>query len=179
MPQLDLLAPFGACALLVTTLERARDMAGKPVRVLAAHQGGNARWGSATKGTHTMSVREYGWGNSEQLARDLHADAGVSPADVDFKQIYDHFTPAVLMSLENYGLCGRGEVHHPSTPALRDYVPYNVAVVAFPDLGDIRIVSNLIEVAREDIPIGMPLRLVWQDQPPGRVLPMFVRSEEV
>lgn len=99
----------GACALLVTTVERARDLPGKGVRVLAAQQGGNAGWGSATMGSHTMPAAEYGWGNGAQLARDLYADAGVSPEDVDFAQIYDHFTPAVLMSLENFGLCGRGE----------------------------------------------------------------------
>lgn len=99
----------GACALLVTTEERARDLRGKPVRVLTAQQGGNANWGSATMGSHTMPAAEYGWGNGEQLARDLYADAGVSPSDVDFAQIYDHFTPAVLMSLENFGLCGRGD----------------------------------------------------------------------
>jgi acetyl-CoA acetyltransferase len=99
----------GACALLVTTVERARDLRGNAVRVLAAQQGGNAGWGAATMGTHTMPAAEYGWGNGEQLARDLYAAAGVAPADMDFAQIYDHFTPAVLMTLENFGLCGRGE----------------------------------------------------------------------
>lgn len=99
----------GACALLVTTEERARDLPGQAVRVLAAQQGGNAGWGAATMGTHTMPAAEYGWGNGEQLARDLFGAAGVAPGEIDFAQIYDHFTPAVLMTLENFGLCGRGE----------------------------------------------------------------------
>lgn len=99
----------GACALIVTTAERARDLPGKAVRVLAAQQGGNAGWGSATMGSHTMPAADYGWGNGAQLSDDLYAGAGVTPAEVDFAQIYDHFTPAVLMSLENFGLCGRGE----------------------------------------------------------------------
>jgi acetyl-CoA acetyltransferase len=99
----------GACALIVTTAERARDLPGKAVRVLAAQQGGNSGWGSATMGSHTMPAADYGWGNGEQLSDDLYAGAGVTPAEVDFAQIYDHFTPAVLMSLENFGLCGRGE----------------------------------------------------------------------
>lgn len=99
----------GACALLVTSAERARDLPCKPVRVMAAQQGGNPGWGSATMGSHTMPAAEYGWGNGEQLSRDLYAGAGLSPSEVDFAQIYDHFTPAVLMSLENFGLCGRGE----------------------------------------------------------------------
>jgi len=99
----------GACALLVTTEERARDLPGHAVRVLAAQQGGNAGWGAATMGTHTMPAAEYGWGNGEQLARDLFGAAGIAPTDIDFAQIYDHFTPAVLMTLENFGRCGRGE----------------------------------------------------------------------
>lgn len=67
-------------------------------------------------------------------------------------------------------------VHHAATPALRAHVPYNIAIVAFPELQDIRIVSNVIDVPREALRIGMPLRLVWQEQAPGRVLPLFARA---
>jgi acetyl-CoA acetyltransferase len=42
-------------------------------------------------------------------ARDLFAAADVSPGDVDVAQLYDAFTPLVLLSLEEYGLCPRGE----------------------------------------------------------------------
>lgn len=68
-------------------------------------------------------------------------------------------------------------VHHAPAPALRDYVPYNIAIVDFPDLIDIRIVSNVIDVPPAELRIGMPLRLVWQEQAPGRVLPLFARGE--
>lgn len=67
-------------------------------------------------------------------------------------------------------------VHHASTPALRGHVPYNIAIVSFPDLVDIRIVSNVLDVAPQDLRIGMPLQLVWQEQAPGRVLPLFVHT---
>jgi acetyl-CoA acetyltransferase len=42
-------------------------------------------------------------------ARDLWRMAGVAPKDVPVAQLYDAFTPLVLLSLEGYGFCGRGE----------------------------------------------------------------------
>lgn len=99
----------GACALIVTTRERARDLPGRPIAVLAALQGGNRGWNAATMGTHNMPVEEYGAGNAGQLAHRLYGMAGVGPQDIDFAQIYDHFSPSVLMTLENFGFCGRGE----------------------------------------------------------------------
>jgi uncharacterized OB-fold protein len=67
-------------------------------------------------------------------------------------------------------------VHHASTPALLGHVPYNIAIVSFPDLVDIRIVSNVLDVEPPDLRIGMPLKLVWQEQAPARVVALFVRE---
>ncbi|MBM4259396.1 MAG: hypothetical protein FJ147_26290 [Deltaproteobacteria bacterium] len=99
----------GACALIVTTLERARALNKKPVRILAASQGGNPGWYDGALGSHNMPIDEYGAGNGKTLARDLFGRAGITPQDVDVLQIYDHFTGLVLMTLENFGFCGRGE----------------------------------------------------------------------
>ena len=35
--------------------------------------------------------------------------AGVTPADVDVALLYDHFSPLVMMQLEDYGFCPIGE----------------------------------------------------------------------
>ena len=35
--------------------------------------------------------------------------AGVTPEDVDVALLYDHFSPLVIMQLEDYGFCGIGE----------------------------------------------------------------------
>ncbi len=99
----------GACALIVTTLERARDLRHKPIRILAAAQGGNAGWGDGALGAHNMPIDEYASGNAASLAQQLYQRAGVTPDDVDVAQIYDHFSGCVLMTLENFGFCGRGE----------------------------------------------------------------------
>ena len=99
----------GACALIVTTQERARDLRKKPIRILAAAQGGNPGWNDGALGSHNMPLDEYGAGNGKTLAKDLFGRAGLTPHDVDVLQIYDHFSGLVLMTLENFGFCGRGE----------------------------------------------------------------------
>jgi acetyl-CoA acetyltransferase len=43
------------------------------------------------------------------VARQLYADAGIRPQDVQTAIIYDHFTPFVLTQLEEFGFCKRGE----------------------------------------------------------------------
>lgn len=98
----------GACAVVVTRMERARDLPRAPVRIVAAAQGTNPGWGTGALGPHNMPVEEYGSGNGTKVARDLYAAAGVGPGDIDVAQIYDHFSGLVLMSLENFGFCDRG-----------------------------------------------------------------------
>ena len=43
------------------------------------------------------------------VARQLYAAAGLSPGDIDLANLYDAFTPNVLMQLESFGFCGKGE----------------------------------------------------------------------
>jgi acetyl-CoA acetyltransferase len=98
----------GACALIVTTLERARDLAQSPARILAAAVGSETGWGAGAFGGHNMSTDIYATGNATPVARELFARAQVGPADVDVAQIYDAFTGMVLLALEDYGFCDRG-----------------------------------------------------------------------
>ena len=99
----------GACAILITTLERARDLKQKPVRILASAQANNVGWGTGALGTHNMPVDEYGGGNGAAVAAAVYEKAGLRASDIDVAQIYDHFSGMVLMSLENYGFCAAGE----------------------------------------------------------------------
>jgi acetyl-CoA acetyltransferase len=43
------------------------------------------------------------------VAQRLYAMAGLRPSDVDVALLYDHFSPMVLMQLEDYGFCEIGE----------------------------------------------------------------------
>ena len=43
------------------------------------------------------------------LAGDLFGRAGITPQDLKVAQVYDHFTPLVLISLEGLGFCKVGE----------------------------------------------------------------------
>ena len=64
-------------------------------------------------------------------------------------------------------------VHHPVAPVLEDAVPYNVAIVAFPVAGTLRLVSTVIDVPPEGLRIGMPLELAWARSRDDRMLPVF------
>ncbi|HEY4331844.1 MAG TPA: hypothetical protein VGM78_04720, partial [Ilumatobacteraceae bacterium] len=43
------------------------------------------------------------------VARQLWEGSGLGAGDIDVAILYDHFTPYVLMQLEEFGFCGRGE----------------------------------------------------------------------
>jgi len=96
----------GACALLVTTLDRARDLRRPPVRVAAAAYRAGPRPGLDV-GDHVLTT-DYTRNFTDLVRDDLFGRAGITPADVDVACIYDCFTSAVLMSLDGLGFCGRG-----------------------------------------------------------------------
>ena len=99
----------GACAVVVTTAERARDLARRPVEVLSSAQGTPKGYAFGPFSNANIADEIYATGGCETMAKRLYARAGVGPADIDVAQIYDHFTGCVLMQLEDYGFCKRGE----------------------------------------------------------------------
>jgi acetyl-CoA acetyltransferase len=98
----------GAVACIVTSLDRARDLARPLVRVVASAHGGHGRWGQAI--TWLNMPDDYFCSSGHRPVADrLFASSGLTPADIDVALLYDHFTPAVLMQLEDYGFCPIGE----------------------------------------------------------------------
>lgn len=98
----------GAVALITTSAERARDLQRPPVYIRATASGGDGRWG---RGIETMGMAEdiFASSGAASVASDLYRRADATPGDVDVALLYDHFAPMVLMQLEDYGFCGRGE----------------------------------------------------------------------
>ncbi|MFH8992008.1 lipid-transfer protein [Streptomyces sp. NPDC017940] len=96
----------GGQALVVTSVERARDLPRPPAVIAAAAQGA----GRAQE-QMTSFYRDDLTGLPETgvVARQLWRAAGLSPREVDVGILYDHFTPFVLMQLEEFGFCGPGE----------------------------------------------------------------------
>jgi len=90
----------GGGAVVITSLERARDLRKDPIRILG--------YGEATTNTSMSQAPLLPTGARESGER-AFAAAGLSPADVDVIEVYDSFTITVLLSLEALGFCAPGE----------------------------------------------------------------------
>jgi 17-hydroxy-3-oxo-4-pregnene-20-carboxyl-CoA lyase len=98
----------GAVAVVVTSADRARGLRQRPAVISAAAQG-------SSPGQFTMTSYyrdELGLPEMGVVARQLWQQAGIGPADVRTAVLYDHFTPYVLLQLEELGFCPRGQARH-------------------------------------------------------------------
>lgn len=98
----------GAVAVITTSIERARDLQQPPVPVVAVAHGGSRDWGRAFT-WYGMPDEYFTSAGNKPIAERLYKQAGVAPSDIDVALLYDHFTPMVLMQLEDYGFCKKGE----------------------------------------------------------------------
>jgi len=97
----------GACAVVVSALDRARDLRHPPA-VVAAHAYRAGERSGLDIGDHLL-WDDYTRNYTSWLADDLYRQAGLGPGDVQLAEIYDCFSSTVLIGLEGLGLCGRGE----------------------------------------------------------------------
>jgi acetyl-CoA acetyltransferase len=94
----------GGCAIVLTSADRARDRKHRPAYVQASVQ----CLGPAHHHPHDwFGFERRRWMTA--AAERLWGTAGVRPDDVDAAMFYDHFTPMVLIALEDWGFCGEGE----------------------------------------------------------------------
>jgi acetyl-CoA acetyltransferase len=96
----------GGVALLVTSLERARNLRQPPVKITGATQSLPAEAEVITNFFHDdLTI----FPEAGSAAKRLYAQTSLAPSDIQAAMIYDAFTPFVFMQLEAFGFCGRGE----------------------------------------------------------------------
>jgi acetyl-CoA acetyltransferase len=95
----------GAVAMIVTTIERARDLKQPPAVIRA---------GAMAAGSHHIRLsnlfsRPWEDESPVRVGRQLFRMADCKPADIDAAFFYDFFTSMVIIALEQYGFAPRGE----------------------------------------------------------------------
>ncbi len=98
----------GACAVVVTSTERAKDLRQPPalIRAVAMASGPAPQPGMMYPVLMRQTITEL---PARHVAETLYKRAGVGPADIDVAQLYDCFTITVLLQLEDWGFCKKGE----------------------------------------------------------------------
>jgi acetyl-CoA acetyltransferase len=91
----------GGAAIVLTSAERAADFPHAPVYMLGVGEGHGHEHISQARSLTTSAALESG--------QRAYAMAGLAPKDMDFAQLYDCFTPTVLLELEDLGFCDKGE----------------------------------------------------------------------
>lgn len=91
----------GGAAVVLTSADRTADFPHPPVFLLGVGEGHGHEHISQARSLTTSAAAEAG--------RRAYAMAGVGPRDIDFAQLYDCFTPVVLVELEDLGFCAKGE----------------------------------------------------------------------
>jgi acetyl-CoA acetyltransferase len=101
-PEID-----GACAVLVTSLDRARALTQAPVVIEGAAWA--TGFGSGLDIADLLEWPDYSTICQHHLGERLWRSAGIGPAEIDFAEIYDCFSAMVLLGMEGLGLGERGE----------------------------------------------------------------------
>ena len=99
----------GAVAVITVAADRAKDLRQPPAYIMASAHGGSGRWGPALFRYFQIPNEEFPSSGHRPVAKRLFEMAGITPQDVDVALLYDHFSPMVIMQLEDYGFCPIGD----------------------------------------------------------------------
>jgi len=91
----------GGAAFIMTSAERARDFKHKPIYLLGVGEGHSHEHVTQALNLTASAAREAG--------ERAYAMAGLGPGAVDVAELYDCFTPVVIIELEDLGFCAKGE----------------------------------------------------------------------
>ena len=96
----------GGVGIVVTSAERARDLAQTPVSIAGVAD-------AHLRGGHIMFDYYHGdlarMSEAERVATQLWQQSGLGAADMDAAMVYENFSPVVFLQLEAFGMCGPGE----------------------------------------------------------------------
>ena len=92
----------GAGAILFVSAERARDLKKKPAYVLGVAQGASKGWGDLLEND---DEDQYATAGFKSVAKNLWAQTGLSPADIDVAQVYENFSAQAVASIIDHGFC--------------------------------------------------------------------------
>lgn len=92
----------GGAAVVVMSAERAEALGVKDAVPILGFGQGQESWDVPLRPDLTSTM-------AKRSAATAFAMAGITPDQVDVAQLYDCFTPTVLLALEDYGFCGPGE----------------------------------------------------------------------
>ncbi len=96
----------GGVAILVTSLERARDLKQPPVKIVGATQSIPYNVEVISNYYHDdMTIMPEAWGTAKRL----YAQTSMKPSDFQAAMLYEAFSPHALMQLEAFGFCKKGE----------------------------------------------------------------------
>ena len=91
----------GGAAFIMTSAERAHDFKQKPVYLLGVGEGHSHE--------HVSQALNLTSSAAKQAGERAYAMAGLGPKEVDLAELYDCFTPVVIIELEDLGFCPKGE----------------------------------------------------------------------
>ena len=95
----------GACAVVVTSSERARDLPATPAYILGGAVGMQPRGG-----LWAFNDDAFPNGRMRTVGQQLWSSTGVRPHEIDVAQFYENFTGTTLMAIADIGFCEPGDV---------------------------------------------------------------------
>ncbi len=96
----------GGVALIVTSVERARDLRQPGARILATSQA-HAIGGDIMFDYYRPEIADFE--DARLCTEELWRQSGLGPGDIDVALIYENFSPIVFLALEAHSFCGPGE----------------------------------------------------------------------
>ena len=91
----------GGAAVVLTSARKAAEFRSQAIYLLGMGEGHSHE--------HISQARDLCTSAAVQSGREAYEMAGLTPADIDLAQIYDCFTPVVLIELEDLGFCEKGD----------------------------------------------------------------------